>query len=361
MKKIIALAAAVLMVAGYAYAGSQWNFYGNARISTFKVDKTIPNKSDTDNYEQALQSNSRIGATVKASDTITGGFEYGTGVNVRKLYGEWNFGAGSLLVGQTYTPLNPFYSNQVYNVDEGLADYGGIYSGREPMLRLKFGGFQVALLAPKTDTTYTDSDGNEKDALGGNTYATNTYTVDTDIPGIEARYTYSRNNFTVDFLAGYQTYDIKKSNSASISIDSYVLGLGGTINIGQFYVAGDVFTGQNVGLMISMDTGAANGGGLPVINAAGNDTNDNNAVGYLVVVGAKINDMFSVEFGYGTTQTDFDESAGNPDDDVTSYYAQATITLAPGVFIVPEIGTIDYEESNQNEIDYIGAKWQINF
>ncbi len=343
MKKIIALAAAMLMVAGYAYAGSQWNFYGNARIATFKVDTEIPGSRDTDNYAQSLQSNSRIGATVKASDTVTGGFEYGTGVNVRKLYGEWNFGAGSLLVGQTYTPLNPFYSNQVYNTDEGLADYGGIYSGREAMLRLKFDGFQVALLAPKTTTTLTG------------------YTAtDTDIPAIEARYTYSQNNFTVDVMAGYQTYDVLNAAGASISIDSYVLGIGGTINIGQFYLAGDVFTGQNVGLMISMDTGKANGG-TPVINAAGNDTNDNNAVGYLVVVGAKINDMFSVEFGYGTTQTDFDETAGNPDDDVTSYYAQATITLAPGVFIVPEIGTIDYEENNQNEIDYIGAKWQINF
>jgi len=344
MKKLIALVAAMVMVAGYAYAGSQWNFYGSARISTFKVDTTIPGSSDTDKYEQALQGNSRIGASVKASDTVTGGFEYGTGVNVRKLYGEWNFGAGSLLVGQTYSPLNLFYSNQVYGSDLDMLTMGGVYSGREAMLELKFGGFQVALVAPKTTATV-------------GTYTT----VDTDIPGIEAKYTFKQDNFMIQ-VAGYQTYDIKKSNSASISIDSYVLGLGGTINIGQFYLAGDVFTGQNVGLMISMDTGAANGGGLPVYDATTNDTNDNNAVGYLVVVGAKINDMFSVEFGYGTTQTDFDKSSTDtPDDDVTSYYAQATITLAPGVFIVPEIGTIDYEENDQNEVDYIGAKWQINF
>jgi hypothetical protein len=214
-----------------------------------------------------------------------------------------------------------------------------------------------------TDTTYTDGGGNEKDALGGNTYATNTYTVDTDIPGIEAKYTFKQDNFMIQAAGGYQTYDVLNGSGASISIDSYVLALGGKINIGQVYVAGDVFTGQNVGNMILMDT--SNGtytGGTPGLNAAGNDTNDNNAVGYLVVVGAKINDMFSVEFGYGTTQTDFDKSSTDtPDDDVTSYYAQATITLAPGVFIVPEIGTIDYEENDQNEVDYIGAKWQINF
>lgn len=54
------------------------------------------------------------------SDELTGGFEYGSGVNLRKLYGEWNFGAGSLLIGQTYTPLNYFYSNQVYGGDNDL-------------------------------------------------------------------------------------------------------------------------------------------------------------------------------------------------------------------------------------------------
>ena len=53
MKKLIALVAAMVMVAGYAYAGSQWNFYGNARISTFKVDTEIPGSRDTDNYSQA--------------------------------------------------------------------------------------------------------------------------------------------------------------------------------------------------------------------------------------------------------------------------------------------------------------------
>ncbi len=348
MKKLIALVAAMVMVAGYAYAGSQWNFYGSARISTFKVDTEIPGSRDTDNYAQALQSNARIGAKVKTNDTVSGGFEYGTSkgnANIRLLYGAWNFGAGTLVVGQTYSPLNLFYSNQVYGTDLDMLTMGGVYSGREPMLELKFGSFQVALVAPSTGTTLTG-------------YST----VDTDIPGIEAKYTFKQDNFMIQAAGGYQTYDVLNAAGASISIDSYVLALGGKINIGQIYIAGDVFTGQNVGNMILMDT--SNGtytGGTPVINAAGNDTNDNNAVGYLVVLGAKINDMFSVEFGYGTTQTDFDESAGNPDDDVTGYYAQATITLAPGVFIIPEIGTIDYEENTQNEVDYIGAKWQINF
>jgi len=46
-----------------------------------------------------------------------------------------------------------------------------------------------------------------------------------------------------------------------------------------------------------------------------------------------------------------------------SYYANAVITIAPGFFIVPEIGVVDREDidENDNDIFYFGAKWQINF
>ena len=76
-----------------------------------------------------LQSNSRIGVTV-SNGAVGGGFEYGTGVNVRKLYGIWNFGAGTLLVGQTYVPISIFLSNQVFDADADLLAWGAIYKGR---------------------------------------------------------------------------------------------------------------------------------------------------------------------------------------------------------------------------------------
>ena len=41
-----------------------------------------------------------------------------------------------------------FYSNQVFGSDSDLLGYGGVYSGRAGMLRLKFGDFQVALVSP---------------------------------------------------------------------------------------------------------------------------------------------------------------------------------------------------------------------
>ncbi len=107
MKQMILGTAALAMIltAAMTAAASEWNFYGNARIGTFYEDTDNPGGTDTTSFNEYLHGNSRIGAKVRVSDQLRARFEYGTGVNVRQLWGEWNFGAGSLLVGQTYTPF----------------------------------------------------------------------------------------------------------------------------------------------------------------------------------------------------------------------------------------------------------------
>ncbi len=62
--------------------------------------------------------------------------------------------------------------------------------------------------------------------------------------------------------------------------------------------------------------------------------------------------------GYGYMRTELDNQA---EDKVQSYYVQVPITLADGVSIVLEIGTLDYKEAGQSQTDYVGAKWQIDF
>ena len=148
MKKLLIIFA-VLCLAAPAMA-ADWNFFGSARMATFYsiVDKDLNNDNDTVNRTQwAQQSNSRIGANVKVNDQIGGAFEYGTGVNVRKLYGTYTFGGGSqLLLGQTYTPTSKyFYSNTVFDSDGDLFGVGQFYAGRQAMVRWKTGGFQIAI------------------------------------------------------------------------------------------------------------------------------------------------------------------------------------------------------------------------
>jgi hypothetical protein len=356
MKKLIILAASFVLVASFAMtaAAADWNFYGSARVSTFWTteDTNVDGEDDVDDFAQGLQGNSRFGATVKVSDELTGGFEYGTGVNLRKLYGEWNFGSGSLLVGQTYTPMNWFYSNQVYGSDNDLLAQGGLYGGRQSMLQLKFGGFKIALV-----------DVSEKTWVDAGAGAIAAASTEASMPAIEASYALSFDPVTIKLAGGYQTYE-GTFGTLEEDVDSYVLAVGAKGNFGMVYVAGNVWMGQNPGNLIAVDTDASSdwAGGLAASD--GVEVIDNDGYGYIFVVGAKINDMFSVEAGYGYIETEYDVD-GVEDDAASSIYLQLPITLAPGVYVTPEIGMIDGDSDSfgvdESEVTYFGAKWQINF
>jgi hypothetical protein len=368
MKKLMVLVAALALVAGSAMtaAAADWNFYGHARVSTFFVDveEQVAGGKDSTNYEQGLQGNARIGAIVKASDELTGGFEYGASdskANIRKLYGEWNFGAGSLLVGQTYTPLNYFYSNQVYGDDTDLLAQGAVYSGREAMIRLKFGGFEIAAIAPDDDNLTEVSD---KWVKGVWTQGTKGYDTETTFPAIEVNYNLVMDMFSMNLGAGYQTYELVNTPTGDHDVDTYVVTLGARTEIGPAYIGGDVYFGENVGSMIAVSLDGDNewDDGYAEWDLATNTVVDNEAVGFAIAAGFKANDMFSFEAGYGYVEVE-KMGGADPDNEVQSYYVQSQITLAPGVFITPEIGMFDGKEDGTDSFEtmYYGAKWQINF
>ncbi len=321
---------------------SEWNFYGSSRVETFYTKTDNKGTPDHNNFSQSLQSNSRIGAKVKVSEELVGHFEYGTGVNLRHLYGEWNFGGGELLVGQSWSPLNIPLSNQVYDTDENLNSYGNVYAGRQPMVQLTFGGFKIAAVSPDTDSLGIAN-----------------ATTEVTLPKIEASYQYNFNSGHIIAAAGYNSYELHDSStSIDYDVDSYIFGVGGKVNLGRTYIAGNIYWGQNTGpynYALAVDD-------MPVIT--GTTLIDSDAFGYILVAGLKLDDMFSFEAGYGYAEAELD-SSGVQEDDVASYYIQSTITLAPGVFFVPEIGIIDNKsDKNGNEepeINYYGIKWQINF
>ncbi len=321
---------------------AEWNFYGSARVATFQVE-TDTSGSEIDNYQQSLHSNARIGAKVRVSDTLSGTFEYGASggnANLRKLFGEWDFGAGKLLVGQTYSPLNWAYSNQVFGTDNNLKAHGMIYSGREPMLQLTLGGFQIAAIQPDTDDLGTG------------------YATETDRPAIEAIYTFAFDFVTLAVGGGYSTYDII-NGAVTYDIDSHVLAASARFKIGAAFLNTVAFTGQNVGNLIALSVSGDNrwDDGFAVIS--GTRVLDNDSMGYGLAAGYKFNNMFTFEAGYGFVTSEIDTVAG--DDDARTYYANATVTLAPGVFFVPEIGRFDGVEAGDTETTYYGIKWQINF
>lgn len=338
--------ALVVLAAGLAVGSNamaaDWNFYGSARIEAFWSDVEDSTGDSETNYSETLQTDSRIGAKVKVSDTLAGRFEYGTddGVaNIRHLYGEWDFGSGKLLVGQTDSLLKFGISNQVYDNNAGLKKYGKVDASRRPMIRLTFGGFQIAAISPNVDH---DLDGDD---------ATDERQV--VMPKLEAKYKLSMDSFSIEAAAGYQTYEIDDE----FDVDSYILALAGKFNFGPAYIAADAWFGQNVGpygLACAPDDDPA---------IVGGELKDNDAYGLVGVVGFQVNDMVTLEAGIGYVSTELDDA--DDEDEAMAYYVQAAFTLASGVTIVPEIGFLDAMDdmSGNDEGDelYYGMKFQIDF
>jgi hypothetical protein len=359
MKKLFILFVAVAMVAAFtvpAMAEAEWNFYGSARMSTFYVDDD-PDVIGVDGDKGtvwAQQGNSRIGATVKFNDEIGGKFEMSDSFGKRQLFGTYNFGAGQLLLGQTYTPTTNFYSNSVYDGDGDMLGIGQFYEGRQEMIQLKFGGFKVAFVNPNAGT-YVQAAGPP----------VVNYDTDVTLPKMEFSYDLKTDVFFINAFLGYQTFELDSAvvGQKDVDIDSTVYGVGGGANFGPMFVKAGVHAGSNLG-----DFGAYNPLGMDAsasITPATGKVEDNDALGYLLVVGFKAGDAATIEAGYGFMEYD-SGIAGSQADEACQYYVNATINITKGFFLVPEIGMIDRKESavkgaEEGDITYFGLKWQINF
>ena len=348
MKKLFIIFA-VLCLAAPAMA-ADWNFYGSARMATFYImddyDETGVAYEDDDDLQWAQQGNSRIGANVKFNDQIGGGFEMSDSFGKRKLFGTYTFGGGSqLLLGQTYTPSALFYSNSVFDGDGDLLGVGEFYEGRVPMIQWKMGGLKVALITPSVDGV-----GNE--------------TLDVTLPKIEVGYGFKADMFFVDVFGGYQTYTLDGGTGGTdFDIDSYVVGLGAGMNFGALYVKANGHMGQNLG-----NYGGYNPLGFDdEATFTATEVRDTDAYGVMGVIGFNASEMLTIEGGVGYVNYEKDVQ-GAEDESGMQYYLNATINIAPGFFIVPEIGYIeaDYDvagaaaDPNPSRT-YVGAKWQINF
>ena len=367
MKKLFVLLGAVVLVVAFtapAFA-AEWSFYGSARMQMFWQNKdlgdftTVEGDDDDSDLLHSLQGNARIGANVKAGDNLVGRFEYGASggnANIRILWGEYDFGGFKLGVGQHYTPVNYFLSNQVYGADSDMLPYGGIYDGRRGMVQARIGDFKFALVSPQSDTVIKDP------ITGGVIGDEKGEDVDVDIswPKLEASWAFNFGAFSGKVLGGYNSYKVSGANNSE-TIDSYIVGLGLKWDIGPFYVGGDVYYGQNTG---NFGIWTKSTSSVAAWDEDNEDLIDSDAFGWMFVAGFKMSDMFSFEGGLGNASFDYDIS-GADTSDVSAWYVQASIAFAKGVFVVPEIGQInngdDLSGDDKGKTTYYGLKWQINF
>nr|WP_320189915.1 hypothetical protein [uncultured Desulfobacter sp.] len=352
MKKIIVAALVFALVAGSSYA-AEWNFYGEAMIYTvwFETDEIDGDDGDTQ-FAEGLYEAAAIGAEVKVSEELTAGFEYGTAGGVADivlLYGEWDFGSGVLTVGKTLSPINVAYSNQLVAGEEedlGLGGFGDFDQSEITQLKLTFGNFSIALIDPEKDAwvgvDVLNSDGD-------------TYETQAIIPMIALCYKAEFDMGEAQISGGYNTFEIDDNED----IDAYAIGLGSQLNFGAWGVFATFVWGQNIG---NLATGTATGyEGLAIYD--NNEVYDCESIGGTIGVNFNVNDMLTLEAGYGYIHDEIDDNAwtGDESDIAQSYYLQAAITLAPGVTVTPEVGMIDEREAGQDETLYFGAAWAIAF
>jgi hypothetical protein len=364
MKKLIVFLAALSMVLGFTVtaAMADADLYGSIRFRTYWADKDTNYATGATNYDDEdldwrIGFLSRWGVNYKSgnikgklemdtrdADQDEGSAELGD-VRVRHLYGEWDFGAGKLLIGQTFNPCTVYLSGLGY-YSGGLQRFHstGLKYFRTSQIRLTFDKFMIAFLTPDTEQDYAQAD------------------IDTTLPRIEARYSLKLDPVTLDFMGGWQQYDVVDALDNDEDITSYFVGLYAQANFGPTYLKGLVNYRQNGG----------NYGLWSVVNETaqwnGSDFDDATAIGYAATIGYKVADNITVEATYAASNAENDDAVGDPEDDASAYSLLVKYSPAPGVIIQPELIYDDREES-----DYIGADddqgdalifgvfWMINF
>jgi hypothetical protein len=420
MKKftIIALVVAITAVFAVSAMANEWNLYGSARMATYWTSqdygdqfKTPANTSGDDvfgrssieNLQWNLQGNARIGATVKG-DMISGRFEYGTGggnANIRRLYGVWHFSEGwGLKVGQDYTPITFFLSGQVFDTDNGLLQVGNAYGARKGQVAVEGkmgpGTFKFATITPEASTLNASSivitDPVLVEVAPGQFVVTtpgvtSTTTTEVTLPKLEASYQFNLsdamslhgfvgfNNYKLYWLAPTPAGTIDNSKN----VTSYVLGAGADLNFGPFFVKPQVSwyrNGASAGwLNTKLGLGAINQTQTPFLSETENDVVDVDSLMAMLAFGFKPTETLGLEAGVGYLASESDSYQIDPTRSVKfkntymEYYLQAVITMAKGVYLIPEVGYRDFgdlEGSVEGKQDlgnlwYAGAKWQIDF
>jgi hypothetical protein len=377
MKKLMVLIAAIAMVGAFvATSVADVSLYGSARFRSYYVDVDTGGGAESDSdLEWRMGHLSRFGANFK-SGKITGQFELdaragwagltaqvedGSGASLlgamrlRHLWGQYDFGAGKIMIGHNF----PLYDVPVSGINYytgGLQKFGGMGLGWGPRLsqiRLTFGNLRFAFMT--TDTLQ------QMWPLGTFEEANVTY------PKIEARYDMRKEAFTLNFVAGWQTYEIEDrlpptGSKETKDITSWVLGVRGKAHFGPVYAnLGLTYrkNGQNYDAWtVSTKEGAV---------LEGNAIKDATAWGVVAALGWKINDMWTLEASHGSLGSEQDTLLDN-EDRAKAWSLQAKITIAPGFYIYPELIYQDNENvinngvsTDQGDITILGVYWRIDF
>ncbi len=359
----------VALIPGIAFA-TEWSLYGSARVATFFTSRNLKGEGPDDagrstinNTRWDLQGNSRIGANVRG-DAIEAKVELGfneSTVTARKIYGVWKFADGwGLKIGKDETPILFGLSNQVFNNDQNLWQWGNAYGGRVGQIAVEGRGFKLAAISPTSAET-VDPTGNV-DAVA----------VENDWPKFEASYRYAfADNMSAHIFGGWQNYNfyalLNDGTKNNGTITSLAIGAGADLNFGPVYVKPQISwyrNGAAAGWLEGTLQGDTDVPVAPVIGPDGQVT-DIDTLMAMLAIGYSVTERVRLETGGGYLRSEGKENANN----FYALYLQSVLILAPSVYLVPEIGYINYGNGialtgpapQLGDQWYVGGKWQIDF
>jgi hypothetical protein len=414
MKKALIALMALALVAAFAMPAaaaekSEVSFGGYVAFDTWVVDADEPTLDmdgdgvfddgaydDTDLIWQQDPICSRFNASFKR-ENFTGFVEIrprtDSGSNqeaqIRHFYAEWNFGPGYLLIGQTWAPSFMPISSSVgpygggCSGDAGDTGYG---SGRDPMIRLRFpfsiGQFQLAFMDPTQGGSRNIPD----DGVLGNVSDDEDYML----PRVEARLGLNFGPVAFNICGGWLEYEEVYRNQdldndldeTEFDVEAWIAAANIKFTGGPFSIAMSGWVGENP-MEYGYFGGTERGSGAQVLMPTAwiedrdgdcifETSADVDAWGAYISATFKLNDMVSFAAGGGTREFEGDYDGLTITDETTHYYVNATITLAEGFTITPEIGEYDYDTTDfdtpgnsvsQDEGDdfYYGIWWKMNF
>ncbi|OEU51022.1 MAG: hypothetical protein BA861_09685 [Desulfobacterales bacterium S3730MH5] len=386
MKKIgVCLLALALAVFFAAPAAAEFDLYGSLRLITgwynMDAEECGPDgpgadygvRDDNELFWE-LCDISRFGARFSTGD-ITANVELGlkgeghgnNSVYTRLLYGTWDFGAGSLKVGQDYpsytipsSQVAPRYDLGPKGTEAGRSldgenyfiGYGCLWESRVPQVELKLAsGFFLTLLQPETR-----SDGDINRQLG-----VSDADVDKKVPKISVGYEYEGEGLCLSPGFAFNTYDVHvDSRDIDDRIDSYLIYLDGKAGLGPADIQWSLHYGQN---LIDFGLWSRELAASAQFKDNG-DVEDSQCYGGYLQVAFPV-DPVTITVGTGYVASKNDALGKGDVDDQMSYFVQAKIPLANTFYIVPEFSYYDQMEDasgyDEPEAWFLGLMWRMDF
>ncbi|MFZ7112487.1 MAG: hypothetical protein ACOWYE_12460 [Desulfatiglandales bacterium] len=394
MKKLVIFMVAAAFVLGMTLpamaAEKEVSLYGSVRMMTYWQDKSKEAfdglHSDGDLVWDQDLGCSRFGAIFKSGD-IGGHVEirprdrdlgiggavggYYNNETLRLWNASWNFGAGTLIIGQAYTPtFNPVARECLLGGGgwtDGVGDMG--FSVRERGIQVHFpmaaanGKLEFALLRNQATYGFITP---QPSGLAGANFAD----IDTTFPKIEARFSFATGPFSGAIFGGYNTFEIVDANDKGYDVDSYVLGAKFGLTMGAAYLNIGVFTAENLeNYGVGAPRVGVYGGRVGDARFMNGNIEDVEHFGWTAALGYKFSDMISAELFYGQNYREAKNAMGKDDeDDNTAWVFMLPIKVAKGFTITPEFVYEDRKDSITNgvtrddgDVTYYGMYWQIDF